>query len=136
MLKAQAAITKDLHVEIEDLTRRTTADKKDLQEKLEVGQPQQHHHPGRSASMADEDPDPDGWYVTCWWWWCGVVQGFEALALKRLQRLHYLEAQIRQYRYNIHKPLANAMRPLPGQHPPASQPASQPHGRQHGMVTD
>lgn len=57
-----------------------------------------------------------------------MLQGFEALALKRLQRLHYLEAQIRQYRYNIHKPLANALRPLPGQHPPAGQPASHTDG--------
>lgn len=49
---------------------------------------------------------------------CVCVQGFESLALKRLQRLHYLEAQIKQYRYNIHKPLALALKPsLPGRLP-------------------
>lgn len=53
--------------------------------------------------------------VCCVW---VVVQGFESLALKRLQRLHYLEAQIKQYRYNIHKPLALALKPsLPGRLP-------------------
>lgn len=36
MLKAQSAITKDLHTEVEDLTRRGHADKKELTEKLEV----------------------------------------------------------------------------------------------------
>jgi Ca2+-binding EF-hand superfamily protein len=75
MLKAQTAIAHDLHLEIEDLSKRSSADRKDLQHKLEA---------------------------------------FEALALKRLQRLHYLEAQIKQYRYNIHRPYASAAgdRPL------------------------
>jgi hypothetical protein len=36
MLKAQTAINKDLHLELEELSRRSTTDKKELQEKLEV----------------------------------------------------------------------------------------------------
>jgi hypothetical protein len=44
-----------------------------------------------------------------------VYQGFEALALKRLQRLHYLEAQVKQYRYSINRPGgADGMLLLPG----------------------
>ena len=62
MLKAQASINRDLHLEIEESNKRSRTEKDSLQAKLE---------------------------------------DFESLCLKRLQRIHTLEAQVRQHLYSV-----------------------------------
>lgn len=60
MLKAQSAITKDLHTEVEDLTRRGHADKKELTEKLEVR--------GRGGEKGEEGRKGKGGAELCGAW--------------------------------------------------------------------
>ncbi|GMH97812.1 hypothetical protein TrST_g7069 [Triparma strigata] len=62
MLKAQASINRDLHLELEEAHKRARTEKDSLQAKLE---------------------------------------DFESLCLKRLQRIHSLEAQVRQHLYAV-----------------------------------
>ncbi|GMH77661.1 hypothetical protein TrRE_jg7069 [Triparma retinervis] len=62
MLKAQASINRDLHLELEEAQKRQRMEKDSLQAKLE---------------------------------------DFESLCLKRLQRIHSLEAQVRQHLYAV-----------------------------------
>ncbi|GMH78351.1 hypothetical protein TL16_g07766 [Triparma laevis f. inornata] len=62
MLKAQASINRDLHLELEEAHKRSHTEKDSLQAKLE---------------------------------------DFESLCLKRLQRIHSLEAQVRQHLYAV-----------------------------------